>query len=351
MNELKNVVVLQLDVHTWTGRKKLSKADLKNVTDEQIPPDTLASLGSKRIYNPDELLWQERLKTRAERACLAVGTRFLGGYAVPVAKLDELVNELTSIRDEWNVAKEEFLDNYTAGIDAWVDANPEWAHIIRKAVTPINSVRNRIHFSFITYKVDFAGGADLASDINSGLAQQASSLGERLFIEIAQKATQTWEASFRGRQAITRRALRPIQAMRDKLDGLSFVDPRVYPVVERIDQVLADLPKTGAIEGSALSSVEGVLLMLTDPERMKRHGEAVLNDGDSLDADALVAEADDNTFVTVTAPAVYADGKVGSMEDTEDLFEADSEASSDDDSSDSVTLPATEEATDAYDWF
>src|SRR5690606_6491410 len=115
MNELKNVVVLQLDVHTWTGRKKLSKADLKNVTDEQIPPDTLASLGSKRISNPDELLWQERLKARAERACLAVGTRFLGGYAVPVAKLDELVNELTSIRDEWNVAKEEFLDNYTAG--------------------------------------------------------------------------------------------------------------------------------------------------------------------------------------------------------------------------------------------
>ena len=49
---LDHLVVVNLDIHIWTARKKLVPLDLGGA---ELPPEDLASLGSKRICNPDDL--------------------------------------------------------------------------------------------------------------------------------------------------------------------------------------------------------------------------------------------------------------------------------------------------------
>jgi hypothetical protein len=64
--------------------------------------------------------------------------------------------------------------------------------------------------------------------------------------------------------------------MRDKLDGLGFLDYRVAPVVNTIDDLLTKIPNKGAIAGGILQEILATALLLADPAKTRRHGEGLL---------------------------------------------------------------------------
>lgn len=47
--------------------------------------------------------------------------------------------------------------------------------------------------------------------------------------------------------------------MYDKLMGLTFVEPRVAPVAELLDTAFRSIPKRGAITGSTLVMLQGLV--------------------------------------------------------------------------------------------
>ncbi|MFI3122147.1 MAG: DUF3150 domain-containing protein, partial [Methylococcaceae bacterium] len=59
-------------------------------------------------------------------------------------------------------------------------------------------------------------------------------------------------------------------------DGLSFLDYRVAPVVQTIDELLNRIPGKGAIEGGILQEILATALLLADPDKMRRHGSGLL---------------------------------------------------------------------------
>jgi hypothetical protein len=69
--------------------------------------------------------------------------------------------------------------------------------------------------------------------------------------------------------------LSPFKRIRDKLDGLAFLDHRVSPVVHTIDELLSRVPKTGALDGAYLQEVFAFALLLSDPDKIRRHGEGL----------------------------------------------------------------------------
>ena len=93
---LDHLVVVNLDIHIWTARKKLVPLDLGGA---ELPPEDLASLGSKRICNPDDLRSFGTLKARAVNLLEGNGIRFLSGWAVPDTRLPEIMRELAVIRN------------------------------------------------------------------------------------------------------------------------------------------------------------------------------------------------------------------------------------------------------------
>ena len=126
---LKQLTAIRLDVAIWTARKKLSAADFGNAG---LPPEKLASLGSKRVCNPEDLRIFAALKARAVALLERTGVRFLDGWAIPEAKTYTAVQELSRIGTAFGDAKAAFLARYDETIRQWIADNPGWESLISR---------------------------------------------------------------------------------------------------------------------------------------------------------------------------------------------------------------------------
>ena len=80
------------------------------------------------------------------------------------------------------------------------------------------------------------------------------------------------DESFEGKEKLHRRALGTFRRIREKLACLSFIDQRIAPVVDTIDDWFARVPTDGPIEGPIFNEGMGLALLLGDSKRMARHG-------------------------------------------------------------------------------
>ena len=268
---LDHLLVVNLDIHIWTARKKLSAPDLG---DAELPPGDLASLGSKRVCTPKEIQAFATLKARAMSLLDRHGVRFLGGWAVPESHMDEICAELASIRDEFNQAKTEFLNRYQRVINDWLAKHPKWAGIIENSIESEEYVRSRLDFRWQIFQVQppVQTGAGYQGELESDIA----GLGLTLFEEVAQAANLAWKRCYAGKNEITRKALSPLKSIHSKLLGLTFIEPRVAPVADLIDTAIREIPRRGTIRGSTLTRLQSLVCMLCEPKLLLNHGQMML---------------------------------------------------------------------------
>ena len=256
------ITLVVLSVTIWSGRKKLRPEDLKLGT--EIPPEDLVSLGSKRVCNPEDLKVFHRIKKAAERTCLGVGTRFLGGFAVPRDQADRLAQQLETLKVAFDTETAAFLSGYDRALEDWIATLPAWEGPIRRAIEPATLVRARLRFGFQLIQI-------APADKPGTLEDEVQGLGDGIFGEVAQMAAEL-EASFEGKERLHRRALGTFRRIREKLACLSFVDPRIEPLVDSLDGWFERVPLDGPIAGPVFNEGMGLALLLADPERMARHG-------------------------------------------------------------------------------
>lgn len=268
---LDHLLVVNLDIHIWTARKKLVPLDLGGA---ELPPEDLASLGSKRVCNPEDLRSFTTLKARAVSVLERSGIRFLSGWAVPNARIDDIMRELAVIRDEFNAAKESFLQRYEQSVQDWIARHPQWGNIIAGSTVSQEYVRSRLDFRWQMFQVAQPEAVDRNMD---NLKEDIDRLGGTLFDEIAKAAGEAWHRCYAGKTEVTRKALSPLKAMYDKLMGLTFVEPRVAPVAELLDTAFRSIPKRGAITGSTLVMLQGLVSLLQNPQALMEHGQMILD--------------------------------------------------------------------------
>lgn len=283
---LDHVVLVQVDVHIWSGRRKLRTKDLKGVDNDNLPPKDLASLGSKHIYNPKALTPFNTCKRQLERACEQVGTRFLKGYAVPIGRTRELFQRADEIRKEWDRARVTFMAEFDRERQAWRDQHPGWEHVFDSTVVSKDEVAAGMSFDYKVCSVRPAPGIDT----DASLGRATMGLAGQLYKEIGQAARELWERSFEGKAKVSARVVPTLWALREKLEGLKFLDRNIGPIVTSLDATISAMPKEGAVAGNDLQLLTGAVLMLTDPRRMKTHGRGVLK-GDEQPAKAPAPSA------------------------------------------------------------
>ena len=304
---LDHLLVVNLDVHIWSARRKLQPLDLGNA---DLPPEELASLGSKRICNPEELKNFATLKARAVSVLERNGIRFLNGFAVPETRMDEINNELSIIRDEFNQAKNAFLLRYEQSVQEWIAKHPDWAEIIANSVVGEDYVRSRMDFRWQMFRVASPPEAD-PGVMRDNLTEDVLNLGGTLFEEIAKAATETWHRCYAGKTEITRKALSPLKSIYDKLMGLTFIEPRVSPVAELISTALVNIPRRGPITGGTLLMLQGLVALLRNPKDLVEHGQLIL-DGNRQAQDILHGFRETPPFPS------WQDDNTDSLENVED---------------------------------
>lgn len=266
INILDQIACVCCDISIWSGIKKLTAEDL-DLSKEQMPPEGLAALGHKKICDPKAIADFKRIKGQAASLLANNGVRFLTGYAIPLEKLEEIQGKLAELEEEFCRVRDNFLSSYEETIEAWIKAHPSWAIQIRRAVEPVERVAAALSWRTSCFKVMHPGVAD------KGLQEEANSLGQQLLKEVAQEAREAYAASFHQKSSVTRKALRPLRRMYDKLMSLSFLEPRVQPYLAIMSSVLKRAEQKTPIEGAMLNEVKGVVLTLTKPERVLACGD------------------------------------------------------------------------------
>ena len=276
-----NTLLLKPDFHIISGRKKLRVEDLNLPVGTSLPPEQVASLGSKKFINPEEIAKFNRLRDQAHKACEKIGVKFLGGYAVPMEKTDELLDELDRIVSDFGDVRDVFLKNYEKIINDWCQQNHEWEQILRKAIPPVSHVAASLSADYYIFQAGVPEGVS-----SERLDRQASGLADQMFHEIAKDADKFIKESLSVKfgnggsklreddVGVTQKALRPIRRLRDKMEGLAFLDSSIRSVIDHIDQVLAKMPAEGRIKDNDFKELLTLAIAMSDSEKIRLLGTA-----------------------------------------------------------------------------
>lgn len=282
---LDQLVLVKPQVSLWSGRRELKphQIGLKN----NVKPD-LISLGSIKVIDPKKLNPMEAVKRNMERRCLEKGTRFLGGYAVPVDKFDELSEELEELKTKGRAEADYLINNYDQLLDQWIQEHPDDEVELRKIALTRDEIRCKYEFEWVAIRVTPVGGKEAAK-----VAEKARGLGSQMIQEIAQQAGETLKKSFEGKSQATQKIVRPFVAIREKLSSLAFVDPIIAPIVDEIDRVMEELPKAGKFSGTPFHALRGLAELLADADRLRDYAQAMANADDESDEEEDIEEPAD----------------------------------------------------------
>ena len=291
---LDRLVAVNLNIAIWTARKKLTAADFGGA---ELPPEELASWGSKKICDPEALRIFGTLKSRAVSQLERIGIRFLGGWAIPESIAQDIHFQLHSLKNEFLAAKENFLNSYDQAVTAWVDKHPGWEQLIAASTVSADYVRSRLSFDWQFYKV---ATPDQGDESSGNLVNEVEGLGQALFGEISKEAQAAWTKVYAGKTEVSHKALSPLKAMHRKLNGLTFLEPRVAPVADLIEAAMLSVPKRGKISGPHLVLLQGLVSMLRDPNLLLDHGQKVI---DGVSPGNIISHLSvDNLDLTVYEP-------------------------------------------------
>jgi hypothetical protein len=263
----KDYVIVNLDVSMWTGEKKIDAVDI-GLSESEVPE--IVTLGHKKTINPERMRAFKKLRTRARTRLETVGTTLPFGYLIPMAEAVAAAKDLITIQTEWDQEKESLKLDYAGEIEAWIQKHPQQEAAIRAAAVPWAEVDKQLRFRFQPYKASAFEGLnpqDLAI-LNQGFVQAIESAYGKLLRECSLTAKKVVKAL--GNENFGQKGLRPLKAMVQKLQGLSFLDQRIRPLYEGIEKLLSEVPQSGYLDNASVGRLSHALSGLTDPQEIER---------------------------------------------------------------------------------
>lgn len=175
-----DVTVVRLDVSIWVARAPLSKNDLPARI--KLPPDELATLGSKRLLDKEKLQIFYTLREQARRLLARNGLPFIGAFAIKNELMTETLERLKSIKGEFDRSVERFLSTYDTDVRTWAARYPQWEAMLLEAIPSASEVRRKFGFRWQAFTV-------ATPNINdSSITEAADELVSTSLAELAQTA-------------------------------------------------------------------------------------------------------------------------------------------------------------------
>ncbi len=234
MEFIRETTLVHLKIRCWSGEVKAQKTDITLGQGGSIPPKQLLELGRKKIFPPQALQPLKNLRKAAERACLAVGTRFMGGYAVPDDSIETLEKELKDIEHAYDVAQRKFESTFEANKQAWMKDNLEYTHLFN-ALPCIEDVRGSFSYSFGCYKLNPIDGHEPdMEEVADQVLHEMSMYCKNLSAGLVKRKTATSGKSLR-------KLLSPVV---ERLNALSFGNGRIIKVLNEFNELVDSVPDT-----------------------------------------------------------------------------------------------------------
>lgn len=267
-NVINECVIVNVECSIWTAKARLSRDDLDAATVAALPPETLTSLGSKQLVDPQLLKPIIAVKSRMFRYMDTHGVKFLGGWIISKANVDAVTDELQLMAQDYDAAVSSFLQDYDTHCREWLDQFPQWAGILQPALPSEAKLRSKFRFYFQMYTVQPVESAQPAA--NNNLRDTLSSLGDTALNELAAMLRRLRDETFKpDRDKYTRRAFNAFDDVLAKCRAVSFLHPSVIA----LENALRDVVRTYSGQTDSLPAMQTVgnlLEALADPAAIDR---------------------------------------------------------------------------------
>lgn len=251
MSSIKGMSTVFLNVSTTSGQKRLLRSDVKIPEDFKL--QELARLGTKTVFNLDDLRPFANIRKNGQNFLGSVGIRFGGGYGVPDAKLSFIKEKMEGFKSQFEAYKKELLATYCVKRDVWLEdiklINPELAQIISENVISREYLESQIQFTFHT------------EEDESKLA------GDKLVQEVAEAADIALQRlAGQGKNKLNRKSLVYLTSIKEKLESMSFLNQSVVPTIHRIEGFLSSIPEKNTLGIEWFQGLVRELSFLKDPD-------------------------------------------------------------------------------------
>lgn len=257
---------IQINISTWTGRAKLQLADL-NVSASDLPPEDLASLGTKKLTDPKALRPFSKVKTRVTRLMGQYAIKFMGGWLIDPQYIPAVEAELLRLQQEFQDATHTFVSSYEDELDQWCAQHPDWDSIIRSAAPQVLEVERRFRFRWQTFQIqptaDTAGG--------EALEQDASAVCDEVVRQLAQDIATVLHETFEGRSdsaPITAKTWGSLTALTEKCDRVGLFNPEATYVAGILNTLVSSVSKD-ADPSVVIPIVVSTLRRMSDPAQLQ----------------------------------------------------------------------------------
>ncbi|MGH0003595.1 DUF3150 domain-containing protein [Pseudovibrio ascidiaceicola] len=266
---LQNISVVCADFKIWTGQVKLRAEDVQLGDGGELPPEKIAMLGQKKIFDPSRLSCFSKLKTAANRYLAKFGMPFLNGFAIPAGREDEVLRDLEQIKREFYSEKQKLLTSYNQDVEAWILENPGYEEVIRKGVLSLEKVQKRIEFEFNIFKVTGTEN----DESHRKMEAKVSGLGEDLFSDVVRDAGAFYEKNLSGKTEVHKTSKTTIVNLRTKVAGLVFLNGKLRVLLELLDDVVAAYESASGKKGTHLTGenfarVNSIISILADRDKI-----------------------------------------------------------------------------------
>lgn len=266
VSDLQYMAMVRLDVSMWSGRARLREEDLNLPPGVELPPEALATLGSKKLFDPAKLRIFNTLKNRAANMLSKQGVKFLGGWATHEDRLQGIAAELAAIAHEFDAARAEFMNNYDTGLYDWMAQYPEWEHIIRRAVPTYSEVARKFSFNWQMFKITEHNLGH--SYHGNNLHKSVTGIHNVLYEEVASDIEACWRECFEGKEKVTRKAFRPVKTLLGKVKGLTFMHSHINGLVAILESAL-DMAENAPDDPNRVAMFRAFLAGLSTPEAIE----------------------------------------------------------------------------------
>lgn len=304
-------IIVQPSISIFQGRKKLRPEDIPGAMN--LPPEEVASLGSKMVIDRKEVRPFNKLKRRIERDLDLNGGRFLkGAWLISKENFQAAKEAVDTHIEDFRREAQVFVDRFEDLIEEQIQRYPEFADALRRASVPKEAVAAQLQASYVYYTIEVPQEGTEAAEAIAPAINQAKS---RVFRDIAMEVDRLYEESIQGRPQVTRRAISSIGKVRERLENVAFLNSKAQVVADHIGIVLGELPKTGAItEVSDLRKVEAITLLLSNSESMEK-----LADSEVASGREVVLLGGLSTEGLVDQPTLIDDAKTESLDVEPDI--------------------------------
>lgn len=271
IKHLESLCVIHVDFDIWSGQTRLTPNDLKLGEGGEIPPEKIAQLGSKKICDPAKLKGFNRLKTEARRLLLSYGLPFMNGFAVPASKADEICDKLNTVSNEFEALKQTFINGYNAAVEEWITENPEYKNAIRAGALPRTAVEKRIGFEYQVFMIQPINDNESTT---KSLDRKIENLGQDLLEEVTKESQKFFLRNLSGRKTCGVTTRMSLKNIRDKVDGLSFLNGSLIPLVNLLDETLNGYEQhaqSRVIEAPFFYQVLAAVLIMSDRQRIEEY--------------------------------------------------------------------------------